>query len=68
MSRTAWYKLQADDLTEEWRLEAASERDALRSFMRETGLKLGFAEEGETGAFVLTNTSTGETWWVITSP
>ena len=48
-------------------LQAASERDALRSFARETGLKVDFAEDEETGEFLLTNMSTEEAWWVVIS-
>jgi hypothetical protein len=34
---------------------------------RELNLKLDFAEEGETGEYVLTNTSTWKEWWVVVS-
>jgi hypothetical protein len=30
-------------------------------------LKLDFAEEGETGEYVLTNTFTWKEWWVVIS-
>lgn len=67
MSRTAWYKLERDTEEVHPRLEAASEKDALRSFAREMHLKLDFAEDNESSDLLLTNTSTGETWWVVTS-
>ena len=31
------------------------------------GERLDFAEEGETGEYVLTNTSTWKEWWVVIS-
>ena len=37
------------------------------TFARELNLKLDFAEEGETGEYVLTNTSTWKEWWVVIS-
>jgi hypothetical protein len=48
-------------------LQAASEEAALGTFARELNLKLDFAEEGETGEYVLTNTSTWKEWWVAIS-
>ena len=48
-------------------LQAASEEAALGTFARELNLKLDFAEEGETGEYVLTNTSTWKEWWVVIS-
>jgi hypothetical protein len=48
-------------------LQAASEEAALATFARELNLKLDFAEEGETGEYVLTNTSTWKEWWVVVS-
>jgi hypothetical protein len=66
MSQTAWFKLARDSTEEMGRLEAASEKDALRTLRRETGLELGFAEKDEVGPYVLTNLSTDERWWVTT--
>ena len=48
-------------------LQAASEEAALGTFAGELNLKLDFAEEGETGEYVLTNTSTWKEWWVVIS-
>jgi hypothetical protein len=48
-------------------LQAASEEAALGTFARELNLKLDFAAEGETGEYVLTNTSTWKEWWVVIS-
>ena len=48
-------------------LHAASEEAALGTFAQELNLKLDFAEEGETGEYVLTNTSTWKEWWVVIS-
>ena len=48
-------------------LQAASEEAALGTFARELNFKLDFAEEGETGEYVLTNTSTWTEWWVVIS-
>jgi hypothetical protein len=48
-------------------LQAASEKAALGTFARELNLKLEFAEEAETGEYVLTNTSTWKEWWVVIS-
>jgi hypothetical protein len=48
-------------------LQAASEEAVLGTFARQLNLKLDFAEEGETGEYVLTNTSTWKEWWVVIS-
>jgi hypothetical protein len=48
-------------------LQAASEKVALGTFARELNLELDFAEEGETGEYVLTNTSAWTEWWVVIS-
>jgi hypothetical protein len=62
----AWYELKGHPTDAALApLQAASEEAALGAFARELNLKLDFAEEGETGEYVLTNTSTWKAWWVI---
>jgi hypothetical protein len=59
-----WYELKGHPMDAALPpLQAASEEAALGTFARELNLKLDFAEEGETGEYVLTNTSTWKEWW-----
>jgi hypothetical protein len=63
-----WYELKGDPMDEALPpLQAASEKVALGTFARELNLELDFAEEGETGEYVLTNTSAWTEWWVVIS-